>query len=76
MKSIYPAWFKNNSIKLIVATNYECNVVGFKHETLPTIQCGDTTCDNWFHHLYQNKYNISEYSNKFDKIHGVKKCCK
>ena len=39
------------------------------------IQCGDTTCDNWFHHLYQNEYNISEYSNEFDKIHGVKKCC-
>ena len=46
------------------------------HETLHTIQYGYTNFDNWFYHLCQNEYDISEYSNEFDKMHGVKKRCK
>ena len=58
--------------------NCKCNYIVCQYLTLENIKkkFGDTDCKNWFHHLYQNKYNISEYSNKFDKIHGVKKCCK
>ena len=65
-----------NKSKLKTATTYKCNYGGCNYEMLYIIQCGYTICDNWFHHLSQNEYGISEYSNKFDKIHGAKKCCK
>lgn len=65
-----------NESRLKVASTYECNYVGYNHETLLIIQCGDTTRNNWFYRLCQNKYIISEYSNEFDKIHDVNIRCK
>ena len=54
----------------------KCNYVDCNSNSLVTIKCGDASCNNWFHHIYQNEYNCAKYNNGFESMHNVKKCCR
>ena len=53
----------------------KCNYLDCKYNSLVTIKCNDTSCNNWFHHTCQSEYNCAKYENGFDSIHSVKKRC-
>ena len=52
-----------------------CNYIDCKYNSLITIKCNNTSCNNWFHHLCQNEYNYVKYDNEFDSIHSIKNGC-
>ena len=61
------------SSNYLSSTKY--NYVDCKYNSLVTIKCNDTSCNNWFHHIYQNEYDYAKYDNGFDSMHSVKKRC-
>ena len=65
-----------NETLLKYPINYNCNCVVSIYTTLATMKYCDTDYYNWFHHLCQNEYDSSKYSNGFVHLHGVKKHCK
>ena len=46
-----------------------------KYNSLITIKCNDTSCNNWFHHICQNEYDCAKYEHGFDSMHSVKNRC-
>ena len=68
---------KITSKKAIEGSSYllsstKCNYVDCNFNSLVTIKCGDTSCNNWFHHICQNEYDCAKYDNGFDSMHSVK----
>ena len=70
--------FKETKIEgsLKVATNNNCNYVECRYNLLLTVECSDTSCNNWFHHMCQYADDNSKYNNEFDIMHNLKKHCK
>ena len=59
-----------------ILSSTKCNYVDYNLNSLVTIKCGDTSCNNWFHHICQNEYDCAKYDNGFDSIHSGKKRCR
>ena len=59
-----------------MAIHNNCNYVNCKYNLLLTVQCSDTSCNNWIHHMCQNEYDNSKCNTEFDMIHNLKKRCK
>ena len=59
---------KKNQEKVIegssnLLSSTKCNYVDFKYNSLVTIKCNDTSCNNWCHHICQNEYDCDKYDN-------------
>ena len=59
-----------------VLTKNVCNYINYKYQSLVPEQWQDHSCDNFFHHLCQNKYDMETYVGGFDSLHHLKKRCK
>ena len=53
-----------NVIILVVITNHQ----------LPS--SGDSSCNNWLHHICQNEYDCAKYDNAFDTMNSYQKRCR
>ena len=65
-----------NESSLKVATNNNCNYIAYKYNLFIIVECSDTSCNNWFHHMCQDEYGNSKYNNEFSIMHNLKKRCK
>ena len=56
--------------------NTKCNYIGCNFKSLVTIKYGDSSCNNWLHHISQNEYDCAKYDNAFDTMNSYQKRCR
>ena len=50
--------------------------IGCNFKSFVTIKCGDSSCNNWLHHICQNEYDCAKYDNAFDTMNSYQKRCR